>query len=169
MTERPHFARLKIFASNLNSAMPPISRPTAPKPNVESRSIAQPAASVLGDVARPEGQPPEKGRAEGKSLNGEVIHCYRNVTSPEGATAPLDPPFQGRAALKNPRPTVRRLDARQGLPPLHPATGNVPSPFPLLIVPPGHWRPGGTMGKIHFSQIALPGLPAKAYPFWHGR
>lgn len=64
------------------------------------------------------------------------------------------------------RATVRRLDVRQRLPPLHPATGNVPSPSPLLATLPGHSRLRRPSGKNGIFPICLAGFASHGIPFF---
>ena len=106
--------------------MPPISRSPPPEPNTTPRIIAQPDAACLGGRGEAGGTAPEKMPGRGERLNGEVIHCCATSPRQRGLIAPLEPPLQGRAALKIPA---------QWLPPLEPAFRDVAVPHTLAIRP----------------------------------
>src|SRR5271170_6449086 len=125
MTERPRFSRLKTFASNLNNAIPNQSA-SAPHCEHQKTSITQNTPGCLGGRGDGDRQRGRKIRAGEKRLNGEVIHCCATSPRQRGLMAPLEPPLQGRAALKIPA---------QWLPPLEPAFRDVAVPHTLAIRP----------------------------------
>jgi hypothetical protein len=125
MTERPRFSRLKTFASKRNNAIPNQSAP-APQCEHQKTSITQNTPGCLGGRGDGDRQRGRKIRAGGKRLNGEVIHCFATSPRQRGLIAPLEPPLQGRAALKIPA---------QWLPPLEPAFRDVAVPDTLAIRP----------------------------------
>ena len=98
----------------------------APEPAITATKYMNPRRSLSWGTCEAGGTAPEKMPGRGERLNGEVIHCCATSPRQRGLMAPLEPPLQGRAALKIPA---------QWLPPLEPAFRDVAVPHTLAIRP----------------------------------
>ena len=99
-------------------------------------------------------------RAEGTPKPSLRIPASFRARTPGRGFPPLNTRTQRRAALANPRPTVRRLDARQRLPPLEPVLWVVPPLNTPARVPPRLHDPKGTPAPLCFCLAKCGPLPA---------